>query len=74
MNWDIIEGNWKQFAGKAQAQWGKLTNDHTDQIEGNRVKLSGKIQELYGIGKDEAEKQIKSFEEKNKDFKPDDVG
>jgi uncharacterized protein YjbJ (UPF0337 family) len=27
----------------------------------------GKIQESYGVTKDEAEKQIKDFEEKNKD-------
>ncbi|MGV8900271.1 MAG: CsbD family protein [Burkholderiaceae bacterium] len=70
MKWDIIEGNWKQFKGQVKEQWGKLTDDHIDQIEGKRDQLSGKIQESYGIGKDEAEKQIKDFEDRNKDFKP----
>jgi uncharacterized protein YjbJ (UPF0337 family) len=67
MNWDIVEGNWKQFKGKVKVQWGKLTDDDLDVINGKRVDLAGKIQESYGITKDEAEKQIKRFEELNKD-------
>jgi uncharacterized protein YjbJ (UPF0337 family) len=70
MNWDIVEGNWKQFKGKVKARWGKLTDDHLDVIGGKRVQLSGKIQEAYGVTKDEAEKQIKSFEDRNKDYRP----
>lgn len=65
MNWEIAEGNWKQFKGKVQAQWGKLTDDQLDVIAGKRVELSGKIQEAYGITLDEAEKQIKDFEKRN---------
>lgn len=67
MNWQIVEGNWKQFRGKVQAQWGKLTDDHLDVIAGRRDQLAGKIQESYGISKDEAEKQIKAFEKLSKD-------
>ena len=70
MNWDIVEGNWKQFKGKAKAQWGKLTDDQLDVIAGKRVELAGRIQESYGITKDEAEEQIKRFEQRNKDFRP----
>jgi uncharacterized protein YjbJ (UPF0337 family) len=61
MNWDRIEGNWKQFSGKAQQQWGKLTNDDLDVVEGRRTELVGKIQERYGIAKDEAEKQVDTW-------------
>lgn len=61
MNWDRIEGNWKQLSGKAQEKWGKLTNDHMDIIAGKRDQLSGKIQEAYGVSKDEANKQIDAF-------------
>ena len=61
MNWDRIEGSWKQFQGNAQAQWGKLTNDDLDVVEGNRTKLAGRLQERYGIEKDEAEKEIDSW-------------
>lgn len=58
MNWDQIEGRWKQFQGSARAQWGKLTDDEVDQVAGNRLKLEGKIQEKYGVTKEEAEKQV----------------
>ncbi|GAB7564142.1 hypothetical protein LG202_21810 [Methylobacillus methanolivorans] len=61
MNWDQVEGNWKQLKGKVRQQWGKLTDDQFEQIKGNREMLSGKLQELYGISKEEAEKQIESF-------------
>lgn len=62
MNNDIFEGNWRQFKGEVQKQWGKLTDDQLDEINGNREKLLGKIQENYGIARDEAEKEIKKFE------------
>lgn len=58
MNWDRIEGNWKQFKGRAREQWGDLTDDDLDVVEGRRQQLAGKIQERYGIAKDEAERQI----------------
>lgn len=58
MNWDRVEGNWKQFQGKARTQWGKLTDDDMDRIQGNRERLIGKVQEAYGIGKEEAERQV----------------
>ena len=61
MNWDRVEGNWKQFKGKARQQWGKLTDDDLDVIEGKRVELSGKLQARYGYAKDEAEKNIDTW-------------
>jgi uncharacterized protein YjbJ (UPF0337 family) len=61
MNWDRIEGNWKQFSGKVRQQWGKLTDDDLDVIDGRREELAGRIQEVYGVSKDEAEKQIDRF-------------
>lgn len=62
MNWDIVEGNWKQFKGTIKARWGKLTDDQLDVIAGRRDELVGRIQESYGLNKDEAERQIKQFE------------
>ena len=61
MNWDQVEGKWKQLKGSAKDQWGKLTDDDLDQAAGKRDKLVGKIQERYGIAKDEAEKQVDSW-------------
>lgn len=66
MNKDIIEGNWKEIKGRAKEQWGKLTDDQLDVIAGRRDQLAGEIQQAYGISKDEAEKQIKDFEETTK--------
>lgn len=70
MNQDRIEGNWTQVKGYVQKQWGKLTNDDLDVIEGNRKLLSGKIQERYGIAKDEAETQIKAWNELDESDRP----
>ena len=58
MNWDRIEGNWKQFKGQVHAKWGKLTDDNLTVINGRREILLGKLQEAYGLSKDEAERQI----------------
>lgn len=54
MNWDRIEGNWKQFKGKIQQQWGDLTDDDLDKAAGKREELAGLIQARYGKTKDEA--------------------
>jgi len=67
MNWDIVEGDWKQFKGRVKTQWGKLTDDNLDVIAGKRDELSGKLQSLYGISKDEAEGEIAEFERQHKD-------
>lgn len=61
MNWDQIEGNWKQFKGSAREKWGKLTDDDLDVIAGKRDKLVGKIQEKYGIAREAAEKEIEEY-------------
>lgn len=61
MNWDQIEGNWKQLKGEAKVQWGKLTDDDLDIAEGHREKLVGRIQERYGYAKEEAEAEVDRF-------------
>jgi uncharacterized protein YjbJ (UPF0337 family) len=58
MNWDQVEGNWKQFKGEMQKQWGKLTDDELDQAAGNREKLEGRLQENYGWTKEEARDSV----------------
>jgi uncharacterized protein YjbJ (UPF0337 family) len=61
MNWDRIQGNWKQFKGKAQQQWGKLTDDDLDVVEGKREELVGRLQQRYGYARDQAEREIDSW-------------
>jgi len=62
MNWDRIKGNWKQAAGQARQQWGKLTDSDLELVAGHRDQLAGKIQERYGIAKEDAEKQLSAWE------------
>ena len=61
MNWDQIQGKWKQSTGAVKAKWGKLTDDDLTVIAGKKDQLVGKIQERYGIAKDVAEKQVDEF-------------
>jgi uncharacterized protein YjbJ (UPF0337 family) len=63
MNWDQVEGNWKQLKGAAKAKWGKLTDDDLTVAEGNIEAFSGRLQERYGISKEEAKKQFDEFVE-----------
>lgn len=61
MNWDIIQGKWKQVKGSVKEKWGELTDDELDQVDGKKDQLAGKLQEKYGWTKDEAEKQIDDY-------------
>jgi len=61
MNWDQIEGKWKQYKGQAKVKWGKLTDDDLTAISGNRDQLIGKVQEYYGVTKENAQAQVDEF-------------
>jgi uncharacterized protein YjbJ (UPF0337 family) len=61
MNWDQVEGKWKQFTGSARERWGKLTDDDWETIAGKKDQLIGRIQVRYGIAKAEAEKQADAW-------------
>ena len=61
MNWDQIEGKWKQVSGNFREKWGRLTDDDLTTINGRRDQLVGKIQERYGLAKEAAEKQVDEF-------------
>jgi uncharacterized protein YjbJ (UPF0337 family) len=71
MNWDQIEGKWKQFTGSALERWGKLTGDDWQTIGGKKDQLVGRIQERYGIAKAEAEKQADEWSRAQKQSEPD---
>jgi uncharacterized protein YjbJ (UPF0337 family) len=61
MNWDIIQGKWKQLKGDARKQWGKITDSEWDQLAGNKDKFLGKLQERYGWSKDEAQRRADEY-------------
>jgi phasin family protein len=60
-NWDAIQGNWTQFAGKINEKWAKLTIGDLAKINGNRETLEGKLRELYGCDNEQARKEIDNF-------------
>lgn len=62
MNWDQIQGNWKQLKVNVQQQWGKLTDDQLDVIASKPERLSGKLQEIYGLSKEEVHRQFSDWQ------------
>jgi uncharacterized protein YjbJ (UPF0337 family) len=62
VNQDTLKGQWTQLKGRVREQWGKLTDDDLDQIQGRSEQLIGRIQERYGIARDEAQRQLDSWE------------
>ena len=54
MNWDRIEGNWKQFKGNVIEQWDDLTADQ----------LASRVRETYGILDDEAERELTDWQQR----------
>ena len=65
MNWDQIEGSWKQMTGKIRQKWAKLTDDDLTNIAGKKDQLIGKLQERYGLQKDAADKEVSDWLDKS---------
>jgi uncharacterized protein YjbJ (UPF0337 family) len=61
MNTSMLKGNWTEIKGKIKTQWAKLNDDHIEELQGNLNQLAGKIQQVYGYGKDQAEKEFNEF-------------
>lgn len=70
MNWTLIESNWAQFRGTVKARWLKLGDEQLQEIAGQRPALLRAIQAVYGIERNEAEREIRAFEARNKDYRP----
>ena len=72
MDSDRWRGQWKQVKGRIKEQWGRLTDDDLDVIAGKRQQLLGRIQERHGIAREEAQRQVERFEQRNPDVRLDD--
>lgn len=70
MNWTVAENNWQQFKGRIRARWIKFDDQHLATIAGKRAELLKSIQNVYGITRAEAEREIRAFEVRNKDYRP----
>jgi uncharacterized protein YjbJ (UPF0337 family) len=70
MNWTLAENNWSQFRGTVKARWLKLGDEQLQAIAGKRAALLNTIQEVYGINRMDAEREIRAFEARNKSYRP----
>jgi uncharacterized protein YjbJ (UPF0337 family) len=61
MNWEQVEGTWKDIAGSAKAHWGKITDDDWMVISGRKEQLAGAVEKRYGITKEQAEAQVETW-------------
>lgn len=61
MNWDQIEGKWKQYSGRFREKWGKLTDDDWQVIAGKKDQLIGRVQERYGMAREQAQREVDDF-------------
>jgi uncharacterized protein YjbJ (UPF0337 family) len=60
-----LKGKWNELKGRVRERWGDLTNDDLDRIEGKRDQLIGTIQQRYGKARDEVEREVETWEERN---------
>ncbi len=70
MDWASVQSNWDQYRGRVKARWSQLSPACLDVIAGDRTRLASAVGEIYGISSDEVERQIKYFEERNQDYRP----
>ena len=70
MNWTVAENNWSQFKGRIRARWIKLDEGQLAMIGGKRAELLKSIQNVYGITRAEAEREVRTFEVRHKDYQP----
>lgn len=70
MNWTLAESNWQQFKGRVRARWIKFNDDQLAEIAGRRPELLKCIQNTYGINRADAEREVRAFEARNKDYRP----
>lgn len=70
MNWALVENNWAQFQGTVKARWLQLGAEQLRAIAGKRASLLSAIQEVYGIDRGAAEREIRAFEARNKNYRP----
>lgn len=61
LNQEILKGKWLQIRVDVPNWWGKFTDDDVDRIQGDTEEFIRKLQERYGFGREQAEKEITDF-------------
>ena len=67
MNWEQVEGQWKQLRSDVKSRWAKFTDDDLGTLSVKKDDIVGKIQERYGVMKEDAERQVDQW---IRDLKP----
>ncbi|HVK59936.1 MAG TPA: CsbD family protein [Bdellovibrionales bacterium] len=61
MNWDQIQGKWKEMRGQARSRWAEMTDSDFEKIGGKKDELVGWLQQKYGYAKDRADRELEEF-------------
>jgi uncharacterized protein YjbJ (UPF0337 family) len=70
MIWGRIQSNWNHYKVAAKAQWSKLSDEQLDGSQGDRAHLGSSIEQAYGLGKDEVERQLAGWQALQTDREP----
>ena len=66
MNWSTIQSNWKDYEKSVKQEWEKLTVEQVTGTLGKREHLSSRVQEAHNISKEECERQITAWQERQR--------
>ena len=67
MEWARIAGNWPHFRANALRHWRKLSVEQLDAIAGSREQLAAYIREAYRLSSEQAEMQLASWQQAQKE-------
>jgi uncharacterized protein YjbJ (UPF0337 family) len=70
MNWNLAQNNWHQFRGTVKARWLKFSDAQLEAIAGNRAQLLAQLQEVYGLTRQDADRELRAFEARNSNYRP----
>jgi uncharacterized protein YjbJ (UPF0337 family) len=61
MNTQTIEKNWVELKGRIHSKWAKFTDAEIDGVKGDLGLIAAKVQSVYGIAKEQADRQFEDF-------------
>ena len=70
MDWSAIESRWQEYKAAAKRQWDKLSEAQLSGTRGNREYLLKRVQEAYSLSRDEADRQLVDWQDRQSDPLP----
>jgi uncharacterized protein YjbJ (UPF0337 family) len=58
MEWNAIEGNWKQVSASLKQKWNALTNDDFQFVDRNKDALVARVHDRTGLERFTVERQL----------------